>query len=154
VTKSGVGGSYFYEEGLPMEETETVTKSAIQTAARETAASAKKLGGKLRTLAGSAADSSRRWATRCGEALSTGARFAALQAQQTRERRSLGRAHQELGRAVYALHGGNGGVPLAEAPELQAALQQVKEAEAALDSSSAKLAELRKTSDSGDSTSS
>jgi hypothetical protein len=132
----------------------TDTKSAIQTAANEASASAKRLGGKLRTLAGSAADSSRRWATRCGGALSSGARFAALQAQQTRERRSLGRAHQVLGRAVYALHGKNGGVVLAEAPELQAALQQVKEAEAALESSDAKLAELRKTSDQDDSTSS
>jgi hypothetical protein len=132
----------------------TDTKSTIQTTANEAATSAKKLSGKLRTLAGSAADSSRRWATRCGEALSSGAKFAALQAQQTKERRSLERAHQELGRAVYALHGKNGGVTLEEAPELQAALQQVKEAEGALDSSSAKLAELRKSSDRGDSTSS
>ena len=48
----------------------TETKNAIQTAANETAASARKVGGKLRTLAGSAADSSKRWARRCGDMLS------------------------------------------------------------------------------------
>lgn len=135
-----------------MEKTET--KSTIQTAARETAESARKVGGELRTLAGIAADSSRRWAKRFGEALSDGARFAALEAKQTRLRRSLGRAHEELGRAMYALRGKEGGGPFAEAPELQAALQQVKEAEATLDSNGAKLAELRKTLARGNSTSS
>lgn len=135
-----------------MENTET--KSTIQTAARETAESARKLGGKLRTLAGNAADSSRRWARRGGEALSDGARVAALQANQTTVRRSLGRAYEQLGRAVYALHGKEGGSPFTEAPELQAALQQVKEAKATLDSNDAKRGELRKTGNRGDSTSS
>jgi hypothetical protein len=135
-----------------MENTET--KTTIQTAARETAESARKLGGKLRTLAGNAANSSRRWARRGGEALTDGARFAALQANQATVRRSLGRAYEQLGRAVYGLHGKEGGSPLTEVPELQAALQQVKEAKATLDSTDAKLAALRKTGNQGDSTSS
>jgi hypothetical protein len=135
-----------------MENTET--KSTIQNAAKGTAESARKLGGKLRVLAGNAADSSRRWAKRASGRLSDGARFATLQASQTTARRSLGRAYEQLGRAVYALHGKEGGSPFTEAPELQAALQQVKEAQAALDANDAKLAELRKTGSRGDSGSS
>jgi hypothetical protein len=135
-----------------MENTET--KSAIQTAAKETAQSARKLGGRLRALADNAADSSRRWARRAGGGLSDGARFAALQANQTTVRRRLGRAYEQLGRAVYALHGKEGGSPFTEDPELQAALQQIKEAKAALDSNDAKLAGLRETGNRGDSSSS
>jgi hypothetical protein len=132
-----------------MENTET--KSVFRTAERETAESARRVGGKLRTLVGDAADSSRRWARRCGEAFSDGARLVALQAKQTRARRGLGRAYERLGRAVYALHGKEGGGPLAEAPELGAALQEVKEAEATLDAHRAEVAELRETGKRGDS---
>jgi hypothetical protein len=139
-----------YEEGFHMEKTET--KSTIQTAAREAAESARKAGVTLRTLAGNAAEFSGRWAKRFGETLSDGARLAALEAKQTRLRRSLGRAYEQLGRAVYALHGRERGGPFAEEPELQADLQRVKESEATLDANDAELAELRKTFNRGEST--
>jgi hypothetical protein len=130
----------------------TETKNTIQTAARETAESARKVGGKLRTLAGSAADSSRRWARRCGEMLSGGARFTTLQANHRVLRARMDRAHRELGRVVYAaLERGeqpNSAVP----PEHHTALQQVKEAKAALVSNAAKLEAFRKTGNRGDST--
>ncbi len=65
----------------------------------------------------------------------------------------MDRAHRELGRVLYAtLERGeqpNSAVP----PEHHAVLQRVKEAKAALDSNAAKLAELRKTGNRGDSTS-
>jgi hypothetical protein len=57
----------------------------------------------------------------------------------------MDRACRELGRAVYAAQEkGEQASALAESPELQAALQQVKDAEANLDANGAKLAELRK----------
>jgi hypothetical protein len=133
----------------------TETKSAVQTAAKETAESARKVGDKLRTLAGSAADSSRRWAKRCGEALSGGARIATLQANQRVLRARMDRAYRELGRAVYAAQEkGEQPSALADSPELQAAMHQVKEAEANLDANGAKLAELRKSGGGEGSTSS
>lgn len=133
----------------------TETKNTIQTAARETAESARKFGGKLRTLAGGAADSSRRWARRCGEALSNGAQFTTLQANQRVLQTKLDRAHRDLGRAVYAVHekGGDSG-PLIEAPEVQAALMRVEEVAENLNANATKIAELGKTGDRGDSTSS
>ena len=153
MTNLGVSGSYLYEEGFHMETTET--KNTIQTAARETAESARKVGGKLRTLAGSAADSSRRWARRCGDMLSAGGRLASLQAQQRVLQTKLDRAHRELGRAVYALHEKEGEAsPFAQAPEVRAALEQVKEVEEKLRSNGAKLAELRGAGKRGDSASS
>jgi hypothetical protein len=131
----------------------TETKSTIQAAASETAASVRKIGGKLRTLAGSAADSSIRWARRSGEALSNGARFTTLQANHRVLRTKLDRAHRELGRVVYATHE-RGEQPIsAEPPEHQAALQRVEEFKAALVSNAAKLEELRRTGNRGDSTS-
>lgn len=103
------------------------TKSKIQTAARETAESARKVGDKLRSFAGDAADSSRRWVRRSGEALSEGAEFATLQVKQSVVRRRLDRAYQELGRAVYAAHEkGEDAGPIVEIAEIRAALEQVK----------------------------
>jgi hypothetical protein len=122
----------------------TETKNAIQTAANETAASARKVGGKLRTLAGSAADSSKRWARRCGDMLSAGGRLATLQAQQRVLQTKLDRAHRDVGRAVHALYGNVDEASLfAKAPEVRAALAQVKEIEERQRSNSAKVAELR-----------
>jgi hypothetical protein len=133
----------------------TETKNTIQTAAKETAGSARKVGGKLRTLAGSAADSSIRWAKRSGETLSDGAEFATGQVKQGMVRRSLDRACLQLGRAVYAAHEkGEAAGPLLEAPEVRAALERVKEVADNLHSNEAKLAELRKTVNRGNSTSS
>jgi hypothetical protein len=132
----------------------TETKSTIQTAAKETAESARKVEGKLQALAGSAADSSRRWARRCGEMLSGGARFTTLQANQRVLRTKLDRAHRELGRVVYATHERGEQAISAEPPEHQAALQLVKEAKAALVANGAKLAERRRSGNRGDSTSS
>ena len=130
----------------------TETKNTIQTTARETAESARKLGGKLRMLAGSSADTSRRWAKRCGDMLSGGARFTTLQANHRVLRARMDRAHRELGRVVYAtLERGeqpNSAVPL----EHHTALQRVKQAKAALVSNAAEIAELRKTGNRGDST--
>jgi len=129
----------------------TETKNTIQTAARETAESARKIGGRLRMLAGSSADTSKRWAKRCGEMLSGGARFTTLQANHRVLRARMDRAHRELGRVLYAtLERGeqpNSAVP----PEHHTVLQRVKEAKAALDSNAADLAELRKTGNRGDS---
>jgi hypothetical protein len=107
----------------------TETKSTIENAAREAAESARKAGGKLRTLAVGAADSSRRWAKRSGEALSDGAEFATLQVKQSMGQRRLDRAYLQLGRAVYAAHqkGAEAG-SLVDAPEVRAALAKVKEA--------------------------
>ena len=76
MTNLCVSGSYPYEEGFHMETTET--KNTIQAATRETTESARKFGARLRTLAGGAADSSRRWVKRCGEAVSKGAQFTTL----------------------------------------------------------------------------
>jgi hypothetical protein len=133
----------------------TETKSTVQTAARETAESARKVGGKLRAFAGNAADSSSRWAKRCGEMLSKGGRRATLQAQQRVLQAKLDRAHRDLGRAVYAAHEKGGDSDgLVEAPEVQAALTQVKAAAESLDANGAKLGELRKTGNRGASTSS
>ena len=136
-----------------MENTET--KSVIQTVASETAESARKLGGKLRRLAESAADTSVTWARHCGEGISYGTQFAALQAEQPALRRKLDRAHRELGRAVYAAYGkGDQASGFAEAPGVRAALQRVEEAEATLHWNGARLAELRKSGRGGDRTSS
>jgi hypothetical protein len=134
-----------------MEKTET--KSAIQTALGETAESVKKVRGELRRLAGNAADSSRHWARLCGERISDGARFASLRARQTSLRRRLERAHEELGRAVYALHEEEGGERFVGAPGLEAALQRVEEADATSDANRAELAALREKLARGDSTS-
>jgi hypothetical protein len=150
VTILCVGGSYSYEEGWNMETTET--KNVIQTAARETAESARKVGGKLRTLAGSAADSSKRWARRCGDMLSAGGRLATLQGQQRVLQTKLDRAHREVGRAVHAAYGKEGEAsPFAQAPEVRAALEQVKEIDDRLHSNGAKIAELRGAGKRGDS---
>jgi hypothetical protein len=133
----------------------TETKNTIQTAARETAESARKVGGKLQAIAGSAAGSSRHWARRCGEMLSGGARFATLQANQRVLRTKVDRAYRELGRAVYAAHEkGEEAGPLIAFPPVRATLQQVKEFAENLRSNEAKLAELRKTENRGDSASS
>ena len=130
------------------------TRGDIQTAARKTTESARKVGDKLRAFAGAAADLSRRWAARGGEAISRGARLTTLQANQRVLRARLDRAYRELGRAAYAAHekGEEAGHP-PEPPERQAALQQVKDAEAALDANLAELVSLRKTETRGDSTS-
>jgi hypothetical protein len=131
------------------------TKSAIQTAARETTESAGKLGERLRKAAAGAADSSVRAAKRCGEILSRSARLTTLQANQRVLQTRLNRAYRELGRAVYLAHGkGEQASALGEAPELQGALQQVKEAEASCSSNDAELAELRRAGARGDSASS
>ena len=133
----------------------TETKNTIQTAAKETTESARKVGGKLQTLAGSATDSSRRWAKRCGEMLSGGAGFATHQANQRVLQTRLHRAYRELGRVLYAAHEkGEEAGPLVEFPPVRAALEQVKEFAENLRSNEAKQAELRKTKDRGDSTSS
>lgn len=133
----------------------TETKSTIQTAATQTADSARKVGGNLRRLADGVAGFSGRWARRCGEAVSNGAQLATLQANQRVLRTRLDRAYRELGRAVYAAHGkGEEAGHSPETPERQAAIQQVKEADAALASNAARLAELRKGEDRVDSTSS
>jgi len=133
----------------------TETKNTIQTAAKETAESARKVGGKLQTLAGNAADSSRRWAKRCGEMLSGGAGFATHQANQRVLQTRLHRAYRELGRVLYAAHEkGEEAGPLIEIPEVRAALDRVKEVVENLHSNDAKLAELRKTGSRGDSASS
>jgi hypothetical protein len=133
----------------------TETKNTIETAAKDTAESARKVGGKLQALAVSAADSSSRWARRCGEMLSGGARFATLQANQRVLRTRVDRAYRELGRAVYAAHEkGEGTGPLIEFPPVRAALDQVKQFAENLRSNEAKQAELRKTKNRGDSASS
>jgi hypothetical protein len=133
----------------------TETKNTIQTAAKETAESARKVGGKLQALAGSTADSSRRWARRFGEMLSGGARVATLQANQRVLRTRVDRAYRELGRAVYAAHEkGEEAGPLIEFPPVRAALEQVKEFAEDLRSNEAKQAELRETKNHGDSASS
>jgi hypothetical protein len=158
VTNLCVGGSYlllggFYEEESDMENSET--KSTIQTAARETTESARKLGERLQKVAAGAADSSVRAARRCGEILSRRARLTTLQANQRVLQTRLNRAYRELGRAVYLAQGkGEQASALAEAPELQAALQQVKESEATFSSNDAELAELRQAGARGDSASS
>jgi hypothetical protein len=70
-------------------------------------------------------------------------------------RAKLDRAHRELGRAVYAVHEkGDEAGPLIESPPVRATLEQVKEFAENLRSNEAKLAELRKTGNRGDSTSS
>jgi chromosome segregation ATPase len=151
VTNSCVRGSSLYEEELPMETTET--KNTIQTAAREATESARKAGGKLQALAGSTADASKRWARRCGEMLSGGARLATLQANQRVLRTKLDRAHREVGRAVHAVYGKEGEAsPFAEAPQVRAALDQVKEIEEKLNANSAKVAEIRQAGNRRDST--
>jgi hypothetical protein len=133
----------------------TETKNTIQTATKESAESARKVGAKLRALAGNAAGSSRIWAKRFGEMFSDGARFTTLQANHRVLRTRLDRAHRELGRVVYATHEkGEHASHFAEPPEHQAALQRVEEAKAALVSNAAELAELRKTGNRGDSASS
>jgi hypothetical protein len=151
VTNLCVGGSYFPEEDFPMESTET--KSAVQTAARETAESARKVGGKLRTLADSAADSSKRWARRCGDMLSAGGRLATLQANQRVLQTKLDRAHREVGRAVCAFRASGADTSsFAEAPEVREALAQVEEIEEKLRLNDTKLAEIREARGRGDST--
>jgi hypothetical protein len=136
-----------------MENTET--KSAIQNAASETAESARKVGGKLRAFAGSAADASTRWAKRCGEMLTEGGRRATLQTQQRVLQTKLDRAHRELGRTVHALlDKGEAAVSLTEAPQFLGALEKAKEMAANLQENGDKLADLRKTGKSGDAPSS
>lgn len=109
-----------------MENTET--KNRLQNVARETAESAKKVGGRIRAFAGDAADASRRWAQRGGEVLSDSAEFATLQVRQGMVRRRLDRAYLELGRSVYAAHEkGEEADPLAEIPAVRAALDRVRE---------------------------
>ena len=83
--------------------------------------------------------------------LSGSARFTTLQANHRVLRTKLDRAHRELGRVVYATHEKGEQANSAEPPEHQAALQRVEEAKAALVSNEAKLAELRKTGNRGDS---
>jgi nucleotide-binding universal stress UspA family protein len=130
----------------------TETKNTIQTAAREAAESARKVGGKLRTLAGSAADSSRRWARRCGDMLSAGGRLATLQTQRRVLQTKLDRAHRDVGRAVHAVYAKEGEAnPFAEVPEVRVALEQVREIEEKLHSNGAKVAELRGAGKPGDS---
>jgi hypothetical protein len=133
----------------------TETKNTIQTAARETAESARKIGGKLRMLAGSSADTSRRWVKRCGEMLSAGGRVATLQAQQRVLQAKLDRAHREVGRAVHGMYGKEGeDSPFAEAPEVRAALERAKEIEEKLNSNRAEVTKLREPGKRGDSPSS
>ena len=87
--------------------------------------------------------------------LSGGAGFATLQANQRVLRMKLDRAHRELGRVLYAAHEKcEEAGPLIELPEVRAALERVKEVAENLHSNEAKLAELRKTGNRGDSTSS
>jgi hypothetical protein len=131
------------EEESHMETTET--KNAIETAATGISESARKAGGKLRTVADRASDSSRRWARRCGEMLSKGAHLTTLQANQRVLGTKLDRAYRELGRAVYAAHEKGEEVgPLIEFAPVRATLEQVKEFAENLRSNEAKLAELRK----------
>jgi hypothetical protein len=129
----------------------TETKSAIQTAAKETTESARKVGEKLRTLAGGATDSAKRWGKRCGEMLSKGARLTTLQANQRVLQTKLDRTYRELGCAVYAVHGKEEHDSLAGTPEIEAALRQVEEAESSLNANGAELAALRDTGRRGDS---
>jgi hypothetical protein len=133
----------------------TDEKSTNETAATQSADSARGFGGNLRRLADGVAEFSGRWASRCGEAVSGGARLATLQANQRVLQTRLDRAYRELGRAVYAAQEkGEEAGDSPETPERQSALQKVKEAEAALASNAARLAELRKGKDRADSTSS
>jgi hypothetical protein len=153
VEKLDVGGSQVYGEELRMETIDK--KSTIETAATQSADSARGFKGNLRRLADGVADFSGRWARRCGEAVSNGAQLATLQANQRVLQTRLDRAYRELGRAVYAAHEkGDEAGDSPETPERQAALQRVKEAEAALASNAARLAELRKGEDRVASTSS
>ena len=127
------------------------TKSSTQTPASETAESARKVGGRLRAFAGTAADTSTRWAKRCGEMLTEGGRRATLQTQQRVLQTKLDRAHRELGRTVYALlDKGEAAVALTEAPQFLDALEKARQMAANLQANGDKLAELRRTGKSGD----
>ena len=133
----------------------TETRNTIQTTVKETTESARKVGGKLQALAGKTAESSRRWANRCGEMLSGGAGFATHRANQHVLQARLHRAYRELGRVLYAAHEkGEESGPLIEVPEVRAALERVKQMAENLHSNDAKLAELRKPGNRGYSTSS
>ncbi len=124
-----------------------------QTKKREEEAgeSAEALGGRLRALAGGAADTAARWAKRCGETLSRGRSRAALQAEQIKLRRQLERAYAELGRAVYALHeDAEDEARFAGLPEVEAKLKEMEKLEQGVRSSRAKIESLRQRGDEGD----